>query len=343
MKAMLLTDYKQLELTDMPVPEPQPDELLVRVHSCGVCGSDIHGFDGSSGRRVPPLIMGHEASGVVENTGSNVSRFQVGDRVTFDSMLPCGACSYCEMGNTNLCTQRRILGVSCDEYRQHGAFAEYVVVPERVTYPIPDELKFEYAAMVEPVSVAVHAVGLAPLKPDDTALVVGSGMIGLLIIQALRAAGCQRVFAIDLNDKRLELARQLGAIHTFNAGDEGAVQQILDLTDSKGVDVALEAVGATAPIQTAIACLRRGGTLTLVGNISPEVTMPLQAIVTRELKLLGSCASSGEYPECIEMLADGRIQANPLISACASLEDGPGWFDRLYGGEPHLMKVILQP
>ncbi len=189
MKALLLTAYKHLELTDMPTPEIGPEDVLVQVRACGICGSDIHGYDGSTGRRVPPLVMGHEAAGVVAAVGNSVTDFQPGDRVTFDSTVSCGKCYFCQHGAINLCDHRRVLGVSCGEYRQHGAFAEYVAVPQHICYRLPESLEFEQAAMIEAVSIAVHAANRSPISLGDTAVVIGSGMIGLLTIQAVRRAG----------------------------------------------------------------------------------------------------------------------------------------------------------
>ncbi len=343
MKALLLTEYRKLEPADVPRPVPGPGELLVRVKACGICGSDIHGYDGSTGRRVPPLIMGHEAAGEVAETGPGVSGFSAGDRVTFDSTISCGECWYCQRGRINLCLNRQVLGVSCDEYRRHGAFAEYVLIPQRIAYHLPDSLSYEHAALLEAVSVAVHAVHRTPIRMGDTAVVVGSGMIGLLVVQALRHAGCGHIIAVDLEEDRLKLARALGADAAFNARTENLSEGIATLTGGRGADVALEAVGATAPIQTAIQVLRRGGALTLVGNLAPRIELPLQQVVTRELSLYGSCASSNDYPLSIELMASGKIQVEPLISACAPLAEGPQWFERLYAHEAGLMKVILQP
>src|ERR1051325_3745349 len=160
MRALILSDYKRLSGVDMPVPEIRDDDLLIRVRACGICGSDIHGYDGSSGRRIPPLVMGHEAAGMVAEIGSGVAGFREGDRVTFDSTVYCGQCFFCRRGDINLCDNRQVLGVSCGDYRRHGAFAEYVAVPARIAYHLPDALSFEHAAMLEAVSVAVHAVSL---------------------------------------------------------------------------------------------------------------------------------------------------------------------------------------
>ena len=343
MNALLLKNYMELELTEMPVPEPGPDEVLVRVSACGICGSDIHGLDGSSGRRIPPLVMGHEASGVAAGIGARVTGLREGDRVTFDSTVSCGGCFFCRRGDINLCDNREVLGVSCGDYRRHGAFAEYVTVPRHIVYKLPDNLPFEEAAMIEAVSVAVHAVNLTPIRLGDTAIVVGTGMIGLLAVQALRLAGCGRLIAVDVDAAKLRLAGALGADDLVNAATQDVPAAVRELTGGRGADVAVEAVGATQPVRTAIDSLRKGGALTLVGNITPKVELPLQAVVTRQLRLTGSCASCGEYPACIDLIARGAIRVRPMISAVAPLAEGPAWFQRLYHKEPNLMKVILQP
>lgn len=357
MQSLLLTSYRHFELTDTERPTIGPTDVLIRVGACGICGSDVHGYDGSSGRRVPPLIMGHEAAGEVVDVGGAVERSHIGDRVTFDSTIYCGECDACRRGAVNLCEQRQVLGVSCPDYRRHGAFAEFVAVPERVLYPLPANLPFEHAAMIEPVSVAVHAVDRLSVRSGEVAVVVGSGMIGLLVMQALRVAGCSEVIAIDIDDTRLELARELGATHTINSqppsgsgrgeaeppADLPAISKVLERTQNKGVDIAVEVVGNAAALSTAIACVRRGGRVGLVGNLAPEVPFPLQTVVTRELTLFGSCASAGEYGRAIELVASGAIRVDPLISAVAPLADGPSWFERLYAREAGLLKVILKP
>lgn len=343
MKSMMLTAPKRLEIQDSPIPEHGENEVLIRVKACGICGSDVHGFDGSSGRRIPPLIMGHEAAGIIESCGSGVTGFAIGDRVTFDSTVYCGECDYCKKGQVNLCDHRMVLGVSCGEYRRHGAFAEFVTAPAHILYQLPAGFPFEHAAMIEAVSVAVHAVGRITIAPVDTCLVVGAGMIGLLVVQALRAAGCQEVIAVDIDEDRLELARRLGATDTINSKDKDVEEEVLVQTQGRGVTSSFEVVGATPTVQTAINTVKKGGSVVLVGNLAPEVDLPLQAVVTRELSLFGTCASAGEYPQCIELMSNGSIQVDPLISATVSLEEGPSWFERLYKREPGLMKVILQP
>jgi L-iditol 2-dehydrogenase len=342
MKALLLTKYRSLEIADLPAPTPGPDEVLVRVAACGICGSDVHGYDGSSGRRVPPIVMGHEAAGTIAALGENVKNFSEGDRVTFDSTVYCGSCNNCLRGDVNLCDNRQVVGVSCGDYRRAGAFAEFVAVPARIVYRLPEILPFEEAAMLEAVSVALHAVSLVPVRPQDNALVVGAGMIGLLIVQALHAAGCSHIYVTDVDQTRLKLAQELGAAATF-AADPSLLPQVVSLTNGTGMDVVIEAVGINATVAAAIDSVRKGGAVVLVGNVSPEVTLPLQKVVTRQIRLQGSCASAGEYPRAIKLMSSGTIRVKPLISAIAPLEDGPRWFERLYTHEPNLMKVVLAP
>ena len=341
MKALVLEEYNNLVYKEVPEPPIGPEDVLIRVKACAICGSDVHGMDGSTGRRIPPVIMGHEAAGVIAEVGANVAGWQKGDPVTFDSTIHCGKCYFCRRGLTNLCDNRRVLGVSCDEYRRNGAFVEYIAVPQHILYRLPAGLSFEQAAMVEPLSVAFHAVERTPISLNDTAVVVGAGMIGSLVIQALRVAGCGHIIAVDINEARLELARKLGADEALNSDSVGAVDRVLKCTANHGADVAFEVVGITPTLQLSIECLRKGGALTLVGNVAPTAELPLQSVVTRELTLNGSCASRGEYPACMDMIARGAINVDALVSAVAPLAEGASWFERLYRDEPSLMKVIL--
>ena len=343
MKALVLKEYRRFAVEDFAVPDLPPGEVLVRVRACGICGSDVHGMDGSSGRRIPPIVMGHEAAGEIAKIGGGVIGWKTGDRVTFDSTIYCGDCWYCRRGKINLCEHRRVLGVSCGEYRRHGAFAEFVAVPQRILYRLPDNLSFEQAAMVEAVSIAVHAVKRTPLSEDASVVVVGTGMIGLLVVQVLRATGCKQIIAIDLEEDKLRLAKKLGATHTIKAEEADLPGKIRALTDGRGADAAFEVVGLPQTVKTAIESVRKGGSVTLVGNLKPQVDLPLQAVVTRELTLIGTCASAGEYPECLDLIASGKINVTEFISATPPLEEGARWFERLYAGEKGLMKVLLKP
>ncbi len=341
MKALVLEEYNRFAYTDVPEPAVGPDEVLVRVRACGICGSDVHGMDGSTGRRIPPIIMGHEAAGVIDSDGAEAFGWRRGDRVTFDSTVYCGTCAFCRAGRVNLCDNRRVLGVSCKEYRRHGAFAELVAVPRHILYRLPDAVSFVQAAMIEPLSVALHAVRRVPVAIGDTAVVVGAGMIGLLAVQVLVRAGCAAVLAVDIDESRRARALALGAAAAV--APDRAEAEVRARTHGRGADIVLEAVGVPATVALAVACARKGGAVALVGNVTPQVALPLQAVVTRELTLAGSCASCGDYGTCLELIAGGHVDPTALLSATAPLAEGGAWFARLQGGKEGLLKVVLEP
>lgn len=343
MKALVLEEYGRFAVREMEDPRPGPRDVLVRVAACGICGSDVHGMDGSTGRRRPPIVMGHEAAGTVAAIGEDVTTLSEGDRVTIDSTIYDPDSYFSRKGLFNLCDRRRVLGVSCEDYRQHGAFAELVAVPAHVVFRMPDGLSFEEAALTEPVSVALHARNLTPIEDGDTAVVFGAGLIGLMTLQVLKTATLRHVAVVDVDADRLRLARELGATHVFDPAEADVAAELRALTDGRGADVALEAVGVEDTVRGAIAAVRKGGCVTLIGNLAPDVSLPLQSVVTRQIRLQGSCASSGEYPESLALIASGAIDVRRFISATAPLDDGAAWFDRLRRGEPGLMKVVLKP
>jgi L-iditol 2-dehydrogenase len=343
MKALVLRESMKLVYEDVAEPEIASDEVLVKVEACGICGSDVHGLDGSTGRRQPPLIMGHEASGVIAAVGPSVEGWSVGDRVTFDSTIYRLDDWYTRRGRYNLSDGRMVLGVSPGEYRRNGAFAEYVAVPQHILYRLPERVGFVHAAMVEPLAVALHASRLTPMEVGDTAVVVGAGTIGLCLVQALRASGCGRIVAVDIEADRRDLAGRLGADAVLDPRAADVAEEVAKVTAGRGADAAFEAVGIAATVQTAIGAVRRGGAVTLLGNLSAAVEVPLQAIVTRELRLQGSCAIAGEYPAALLLIEREAVDFDAMLSAVAPLSEGASWFDRLYRKERGLMKVVLTP
>ena len=343
MKALVLTEYKKLEYTDVPDPEIGPDEVLIRVKSCGICGSDVHGYDGSTGRRRPPVIMGHEASGIIERIGESVKGWQPGDRVTFDSTIYCNECESCRRGYVNLCSNRKVVGVSCEDYRQDGAFAEYIALPAHILYRIPDNVSFDQAAMIEPLSVAFHAANMAPHPLGASAAVVGTGKIGMLLIQTLRMYGFGTIIAIKHSENQKDIIMQSGADHCICTANENAAEIVSNLTAGQGVDYVFEAAGNEKTINLCIEICKRNGHIILVGNSSPNVTLPLQAIVTKQLHLCGSCASSGEYPACLDAIARKLVNVDLLIGTRAPLSEGLVLFDKLYNNHDINLKMILNP
>lgn len=343
MKALVLEKYNELVYKDVPEPSILENEVLVRVKACGICGSDVHGMDGSTGRRIPPLIMGHEASGVIEQKGGLVEKWSIGDRVTFDSTVYPLDDWYTLQGSYNLSDNREVLGVSPGTYRRNGAFAEYIAIPQHILYKIPSNVSFEQAAFVELVAVALHSINISGIRTGDSCVVIGAGMVGVNIIKLLRLSGALKVIAIDISTNNLRNAINAGADAAYSPSENMLDQKILSLTRERGADLAFEAVGKSETVNMAIDLVRKGGKLILVGNSEPMINLPLQKVVTRELKILGSCAIKGEYETVLDMLSGGKISVDEQISAIAPLSDGASWFSRLRKNEEGLRKIILVP
>jgi len=343
MKALVHTGPLQLEYVDCPVPVPAAGEVLVRVKAVAICGSDVHGYTGTTGRRIPPVVMGHEASGVIEVTGADVAGWTPGSRVTFDSIVWCGVCRPCRQGRTNLCVTRQTFGVSTPAFRRDGAMAEYVAVPAPLLHLLPDAVPFDAGAMVEPAAVAMHAARISEIEPGDLVVVVGAGLIGNLAMQAARTLGAATVAIADIVPERLELARRLGADVVIDSSTDDPVAVLERAVGRRTADVVLEAVGVQGTIDLATALTRPGGRLTLIGNVQPRVEQDLQGIVSGELTIRGSAASAGEFPGCIERIADGRLRVAELISRVMPLAEGAAAFDMLHRGELGLMRIVLHP
>jgi L-iditol 2-dehydrogenase len=343
LKALIYTEPYCFEYSEFPDPVPADDEVLIRVKACGICGSDVQGFTGKTGRRIPPLIMGHEAAGIIEEVGCNVKGFKKGDSVCFDSTVYCIKCEACRKGLYNRCKTRQVLGVSTPEFKRHGAFAEYVAVPYWIASKIPDGMSFVNSALLEPVSIGMHAANRTPILPEDTAVVIVAGTIGLFILQACRLRGAFRIIVVDINDFRLNVAKKLGADIIINPLKSNLREVIFTETKDKGANVTFEAVGYAQTFKDAISVTKTGGYVVAVGNLEKIAEFDLQELVARELTFTGSYASSGEFRDCIDLVAAGSINVEPLISDVLPLEDGPGAFERLLKAEENLLKIVLEP
>lgn len=343
MKALVLEEYNLLIYKDVPDPEILDNEVLVKVMACGICGSDVHGLDGSTGRRIPPMIMGHEASGVIFKTGAAVKVWKPGDRVTFDSTVYQLNDWYTLEGHYNLSDNREVLGVSPGTYKRNGAFADFISIPQHILYKIPDSVTFEQAAMVEAVAVALHSVNISGIKTGNTCIVVGVGMIGTFIVKLLKISGASKIIAIDVNINRLDQAKRAGADYVFLSSEHNLDEKVIALTNYRGADISFDAVGRSESVNIAIDTVRKGGKIVLVGNVSPKIEFPLQKVVTRELTVLGSCAIRGEYEVVLNLLETGKISVDDQISAVAPLSEGAKWFGKLLKKEEELNKVILVP
>jgi L-iditol 2-dehydrogenase len=338
MKALVFVAPGEMAVMDRPDRHPGRGEVAVAVRASGICGSDVHGYLGFTGRRQPGMVMGHEAAGQVIEAGPDVTRVRVGDRVALRSILSCGSCDPCRRGQPNVCEHRRGLGMQFD-----GAYAERMVVPEALTVPLPESLSFDVAALVEPLAVALHAVAITPLDSTDAVVIVGAGPIGLLTLLVLRHHGVRSVAIADRSPHRLAVARALGADLAIDVGTTDPVAAVIGANAGRGADVVFEAVGISATVGQSLAVARTGGHVTWIGNSAPTVDLPMQDMVTRELTLRGSYAFAGEFEDAIDLLATGRFDIRPLIELTASLDDGPDLFRRLGDGSLDAVKVVLIP
>lgn len=338
MKALVYEGAWQMPLREVPMPEVGAGELLVKVETVGVCGSDVHGYKGTTGRRKPPIIMGHEFSGTVASVGAAVEKFKVGDRVVVTPLLTCGYCDNCRAGFPNQCQNRSGLGVNLN-----GAYAEYVKVAEKMVFPLPAEMSWEQGALVEPLAVAMHAVNLTPMQPLDTVVILGAGTIGLLTILAARLKGAGKIIVTDTSAHRLEFARQLGADVVINPTNEDAVEAVKAHTNGKGAPAVIEAVGITATAKQSLLMARNGGNVVWIGNSEPEVTIGMQQIVTRELTVRGAYGFNDEFALSIEAIRARRLDPTVLIEKRARLEDGTQIIDDLARGKAEWIKAMLTP
>ena len=338
MKALLYEGPWQMPLREVEWPEPGPEDVIVSVQAAGICGSDVHGFTGFTGRRQPPLVMGHEFGGMVAAVGQGVTGFEPGDRVVVQPLLTCGQCPNCRAGLANICTNRTGVGMNVN-----GAYAEAVRVPQELLYPLPEAMTWEQSALVEPLAVGMRAVNRTPFSLMATIVIVGAGTIGLTTLLAARLRGAGRIIMTDLSAHRLELARRLGADVTVNVNESDPAEVVGDYTGGLGAHAVIEAVGVTATVGQSLALVRTGGQVTWIGNSQPEVTLNMQQVVTRELTIRGTYGFNEEFGRAITAIDGGRVDVRPLVEKVAPLAQGPALFEALAQGTLDAVKVILKP
>ena len=339
MKAAVWYGGKDIRIEDTTKPTVKSHEVLVKVRSVGICGSELHAYEGISKRRKPPLIMGHEFSGEISEVGGDAEYLIEGDRVAVDPVIRCGACEQCLRGRGNVCRNLRLKGLHTG-----GAFAEYVSVPARNCHKLSDNVSFEEGSITEPVSVAVHAVNRTPIRLGDTVAVIGAGIIGLTVLQAAKLAGAARVFVTDILDYRLDFARRLGADMTVNSAAEDPVENIRKATGGLGVDVALEAVGLEVTVRQAMKMAAIGGKLTIIGNLAKTMTLDIQDAVLKEFDIKGSyCYTPGDFRRATSFIKDRKIDVKSLVTNVLSLDEAKTGFDLLHKKTDKVLKVLLTP
>ena len=340
MKALRYLEPNKLVVQDIEKPVPKKDEVLLRVRSCGICGSDVHGYLGLTGRRTPPMTMGHEFAGEIEEVGADVKTLKVGDRVAPYPVDFCEECEMCRRGDFHLCKNKRQFGVLAVD----GAFAEYICVPEKVCFKITDNVSYNVASLMEPLAVAYHGVGHAGDLKGKTVLIVGTGTIGLLALACVKMQKPARIFVSDLSDFRLEMAKKMGADVVINSGKDDLKKIIEKETGGKGVDMAFEAVGASASVKSAMSALAFGGTAIWIGNNKPLIEINMQEIVTRELKVYGSFLYSlNDFRTVVDHLNKEELDVSDVISQNIPLDNAPEFFYKLAHDPGTLIKVIVNP
>jgi L-iditol 2-dehydrogenase len=338
MKALVFRGPGSMPLEDRADPHAGPGEAVVRVRASGICGSDVHGFGGSTGRRRIGVVMGHEAAGDVIEVGPGVTSVSTGDRVVLRSILSCGRCDRCRHGHPNLCLERQGMGMHFD-----GAYADRIVVRESLLVPLAQNLGYEEAALVEPLAVALHAVNITPFELMDSVVIVGAGPIGLLTLLAARRRGAGSIIVTDRDPHRLDVARHLGADEAIDVRETDPLAAVEAATHGRGADAVFEAVGIAATVAQSIAVARSGGHVTWIGNSAPEVELPMQELVTKGLTVRGAYGFIDEFEQAADALATGRIDAGRLIELVAPLEEGEDLFRQLAAGSLSAVKVVLTP
>ena len=336
MKALVYYGTQDMRVSEIEKPEVKKGEVLIKVEACGICGSDVHGYLGVTGRRIPPMVMGHEFTGIVSALGEGVEDVSLGDRVVVYPARFCGRCDFCKVGLTNLCINRTIFGVM----NVNGAMAEYVSVPRENILKLPENIDFVKGTFLEPLSVAYRTVKTAGDILNRNILIVGAGTIGLLILQIVKIGGARTVVITDINDTRLGIAKRLGADLTLNP-DREDIKALISQSIPDGIDLAFEAVGLESTVNQALTILKNRGTCIFVGNSMKNITIDMQNIVTRELRILGTYTYTlGEFRESISLL--GKIDVETMLSKVVPLEEGPEIFRELIQKNSNLLKVVLK-
>lgn len=350
MKAAMWYGQKDIQVKEIPVPEVTPGTVKIKVEYCGICGSDLHEYLAgpifipvdqphpvSKGKA--PIVMGHEFAGEVVEVGEGVTDLKQGDRVCIEPIYHCGECPSCKRGHYNVCEKLGFLGLSGGS----GGFAEYSVVPAKFAHKIPDQMTWEQAALVEPTAVAVHAVRQSDLNIGDTVAVFGTGPIGLLVIQAAKAAGASTIIAVEVSKERQEFAKNVGADYVINPLESDPVEEIRALTGGLGVDVTFEVAGIEVTINAAIQATRPEGNVVNVSIWEKPASIPLNQFVLTERKMTSIIAYRNIFPQVIQLIAKGQIKALELVTKKIGLDDivGEG-FEALTNSKSQV-KILVKP
>jgi threonine dehydrogenase-like Zn-dependent dehydrogenase len=338
MKAMNWTGPEKMEIIQLPIPQPKADEVLIQIRHVGICGSDLEGYMGHNSLRKPPLLMGHEFSGTIAETGEQVTGLQMGDKVVVNPLIHCGACPRCIRGQFNLCDERKIIGI-----HRPGAYAEYVVAPAANTAIIPDGLSFRRAALAEPLACSLRAVRRAMKDtPFGNVAVIGAGAIGILSAFTAKVLGATKVFVLDNNPKRLEITNRLGFDGTFDSSKSEQITKLKQAAGRNGIDVVIDAAGFQPTRTLSNEIVNIGGTIMNVGLGIDDTVLPVNQWIRSETEIKGSfCYLPQDFADSIKLLSEGRI-SEEVWTLHRPLDEGPLSFQQLVKGEIAHGKIILE-
>jgi 2-desacetyl-2-hydroxyethyl bacteriochlorophyllide A dehydrogenase len=337
MKATVLKRPFEMSIEEVPLPVPGPDEVLVQVKASAICGSDLKAFEGKHPLIKPPIVLGHEFSGVVAKKGSSVEAFQQGDRVVVEPSFACGRCFFCRSQAFYLCESLKQLG-----HQLPGSFAEYTVSKARFTYPLPENVPFEKGALTQPLAISIHAMDRAKVEKGQSLAILGMGAIGLLLLQVAKLRGA-RVFASDIVDFKLEKAKAMGAEEIWNGSRPETASRVRAWTEGRGADVVIEAAGSSATIDHAFSAVRRGGTILLLGLTGHEKEqVSLERVTLDELNVAGTMRyAHGDFQRAIGMLERGEIDLDALILRRFALAEAPGVFRETLRAPEQVLRSVM--
>lgn len=340
MKALRYLGPRKLEIRELPTPEPARGEVLIKVLACGICGSDVHGYLGLTGRRLEPMTMGHEFCGEIVKTGVAANQFKTGDQVIVQPIHFCGECVNCKRGLTMLCLNKRFFGVLSVD----GAMAEYVSVPEKLLYPLPDHCAPYTGALVEPYAVAYGGVLKAGDIEGKTVLVIGAGTIGVCVLQLLKLRKPGKLIVSDLSDSRLNTSLELGADAVINPAKQDFMETLQELTTGSMIDISIECVGVQPTANQSIQCLKAGGASVWLGMSQKEMTINMQDIVCSARRVLGSFNyTHEEFGQVAKIVTSGQLATDKLVSRIVSLEEAAGIFPEIHEHPDDYLKVMIDP
>lgn len=334
MKALLYEGPHKLRVADMPEPSPGPGEVKLRVGACGICGSDVHGYTGESGRRTAGQVMGHEFAGSIAAIGPGVEGWRIGQRVAAFNVIGCGQCRLCVEGNVQCCAKRKVIGVNTGT---NGAYAEYVIAPAANLAAIEDHVPYAAALLNEPLAVSYHAFSHLP-QDAKSVVVVGGGTIGQCVAMVGQVLGGRKIYLLEPLEEKRKLAEKTGAI---------ALPSDLDVLHQHlpdGADCAIEAVGIEKTVLLALESIRARGTLVLLGNLAKQVTLPLQHISSNEKRLVGTYTFTfKEFETIVGWINQGRFDLKPLLTGACTLDETPEVFADLASGKRQAVKIVVEP